>query len=119
MKQRTCAELVALVKDKGQAALDGLEYLDQIVDIDGAAKFTGLTQNTVRAKWGQAKRKRAELAEIPARQRAAATPKWLWPEPDLTLAGHPGGKLRTLVLSRASMPGRGAGGGRPWPKKTA
>lgn len=117
--RRSCDELVALVKAKGPAVLRGLAYLDEIVDIDGAAEFTGLKPSAIRSYHGQARRKREELAGLPARERRRETPQWMWPEPDLTLAGHPGWKLSTLVVSRASMPGRGAGGGRPWPSKSS
>jgi hypothetical protein len=119
MKKRTCAELVALVNANGAEALDGMEWLDEIVDIDGAAEFTRLKTMAVRSYHGQARRKRTELAALPARERKKAEPSWMWPEPDLMLAGHAGWKLRTLVLSRAAMPGRGAGGGRPWPSRNA
>src|SRR5215469_6559652 len=119
VKRRTCAELVELVKAKGPEALDGLDYLDEIVDIDHAAEFTGLKATAIRSYHGQALRKRAARAELPARERKKAAPQWMWPEPDMVLARRPGWKLRTLVLSRAAMPGRGAGGGRPWHKEKA
>jgi len=105
-ERQTCAELVALVKDKGPRALNRIKWLDEIVDAAGAAEFTGLNVVAVRAYHGQGMRKRA-----------AGGTGWAWPEPDITLGGRPGWKLRALVLGRAAMPGRGAGGGRPWHKE--
>lgn len=135
--QQTCDELIEQVKAKGPRSLSGRgnAWLDEIVDIDGAAEFTGLSTAAVRHYHSTARRLRAnegkclrcrELTDdcqCPEGPRLrdqsgnqAKRPVWLWPEPDMILAGHAGWKLRTIVLSRASMPGRGAGGGRPWPK---
>jgi hypothetical protein len=111
--QCTCAELVGLVKEHGPGVLDGMGWLSQVVDVAGAAEFTGLKPGAVRSYHSHARRKRAAIT---AGTLTAATAGWLWPEPNQTFGGRPTWTLRTLVLGRAAMPGRGAGGGRPWHK---
>lgn len=95
----SCHELVALVREMGPKSLNRLRYLDELVDMADAAKFTGLAVESVRSMYGRGQRRRK-----------AGDVRWAWPEPDLLVAGHPAWKLRTLVLGRASMPGRGKGG---------
>ncbi len=89
--RRSCDELVALVKAKGPAVLDGLAYLDEIVDIDGAADYTGLKASAIRSYHGQAKRKRAALAVMPARRAPAGDT-----EVDVARAGHDPGRSPRL-----------------------
>lgn len=98
----TCDQLVALVRANGEQALDGMDWLDELTDVQGVADFTGLSVLTIRSYHGKS-----------TQQYRPGSPRWSWPKPDMTLSGRPGWKLRTVVLARASMPGRGAGGGRP------
>jgi len=103
----SCDELVALVREKGPKALNRLKWLDELVDVEGAAAFTGLKPLAVRSYHSQAQVRRGK----------GQTSRWMWPEPDRLFGGRPAWTLRSIVLGRASMPGRGAGGGRPWHKE--
>lgn len=105
----TCAELVVLVRDQGPQALHGMRWLGETTDAEGAAQFTGLSVSAVRMYHGAARRRRAR-GESCRYWPAPGVPldgQWMWPEPDKTLGRRPGWKLRTLVLARAAMPGRG------------
>lgn len=93
------AELVQAVKDRGPAALDVYApAIDQLADVAAAAAWLGVS--------------RASIYRERSRTRADGAPAW--PDADET-AGRSGmWRYRTLVLHRASMPGKGsAGRGRP------
>jgi hypothetical protein len=95
----TCDELVALVQAQGPGGLKSLKWLDELVDVTGAAEFTGLAVESVRT-----------LSKPAMRALKAERGQWAWPEPDHVFGGRQVWKLRTIVLARASMPGQGRGG---------
>lgn len=117
---RTCAELVGEVSEmtvkQRDRHLAKIKWLDELVDSVGASEFTGLTRAAVQDYHRKAARRRY-LATLPKDQQPAGD--WQWPVPDYVSGRSPSWKLRTLVVARATMPGRGAGGGRPWRKDQA
>src|ERR1017187_961274 len=95
----TAAELIALVLEHGPAALDAYSpAIDEDTDTAGAAAWLGIERASI---WRESHRRRPD-----------APPRW--PKPDYPASRGGSWRYRTLVLHRASMPGRGsAGRGRP------
>jgi len=93
--QPNAADLIAAVKADGPGALDRwMPWIDELTDIDGAARFLGIQARSI---------SRARL-----RIRADKTPEF--PNPDRIFGRSPAWRFRTLVLARAASPGRGGSG---------
>ena len=95
----TGPELIALVREYGPGSVSRLDWLEQVVGYDDAARFLEVGVRTLRT----------DATRPPTKD---GTPRM--PRPDQRLGRSPGWKLRTLVLHRASLPGQGAKG-RPKP----
>ncbi|HET9893661.1 MAG TPA: transposase [Streptosporangiaceae bacterium] len=100
----TCTELVDTVREMTPRQRDRYlarhRWLGELVDMKTAATFTGLGYTTVQLYHRQAVRHRREGDDV----------AWMWPEPDGKFGRSPAWRLRTLVVARATMPGRGKGG---------
>lgn len=92
-------ELIALVRQKGPAALDAYApAIDVATDIGGAAAYLRIKPTTISSER--------------SRRRPDGTRRW--PKPDYPAGRSGSWRYRTLILHRAAMPGRGsAGRGRP------
>ncbi len=75
------------------------KWLGEFADTTKAAAFLGLSVESVRTYHTQG-----------TSRRRAGYSGWMWPEPDLVVARRPAWTLATLVIARATMPGRGRGG---------
>jgi len=81
---------------------------DPYLDTQEVAKALGVTYNTVRFYLQQAR----------ANRRNAVTKPGDMPEPDRVFGRSPVWRRSTIERWQASRPGQGAGGGRPWPKRS-
>ena len=96
------AELIQLVKENGDDALDAYApQIDKLVDSAKAGPWVGI-------KAGSISRKRQ-------RTRVDGTPEW--PAPDDTFGRSPVWSYRTLVVHLAAAPGRGHPGMARGPRK--
>lgn len=91
----SAATLAVLVQRDGPAALDAYApAIDGQADLTAAAAFMGVTYKSART--------------LRSRTRADGSPAW--PKPDAQYGQAPVWTYRTLVLFKASAPGRGAPG---------
>lgn len=86
--------LVDAVRRDGPGVLDAFPGVDEFADLAAAADFLGVSYGSARTLRG--------------RRRRDGSPSW--PEPDYRFGPAPVWRYRTLILHRATAPGRGAPG---------
>jgi hypothetical protein len=89
--QQTAQELIALVRSRGESALDPIAGVDDLADAKTLGDWLGIGARTIHRARG-ADRVRADGRS--------------WPEPDEYFGRTPVWRYRTIIIYRAGQPAR-------------